>query len=74
MGIFHRKLLDSPGGKRCAVYARVSGHRQKTDGDLDRQLELLTRACRVRFKTGPMVFTDVGSGLNMRRISCTEII
>ncbi|MHA1663600.1 MAG: IS607 family transposase [Candidatus Thorarchaeota archaeon] len=67
LGLFQREVLDHPDKKRCAVYARVSGHRQKTDGDLDRQLKTLTTHCRRHFKTRPLVFTDIGSGLNMRR-------
>lgn len=67
LGVFHREALEHPTKKRCVVYARVSGHRQKTDGDLDRQLRTLTTHCRRLFKTRPLVFTDIGSGLNMRR-------
>ena len=67
LGVFHREALEHPEKKRCAVYARVSGHRQKTDGDLDRQLKILTTHCRHYFKTRPLVFTDIGSGLNMKR-------
>jgi putative resolvase len=64
----HRELIEGPPPKkRVAVYARVSGHRQKTDGDLDRQLKTLTKECRERFRSSPLVFTDIGSGLNMRR-------
>jgi putative resolvase len=67
LGIFQRETLEHPLNKRCAVYARVSGHRQKTDGDLDRQLKTLTTHCRRHFKTRPLVFIDIGSGLNMKR-------
>ncbi|MDF1540163.1 MAG: IS607 family transposase [Candidatus Thorarchaeota archaeon] len=67
LGLLHRNLIDHPTKKRCAIYARVSSHRQKRDGDLDRQLETLTKECRKRFRSSPMVFSDVGSGLNMRR-------
>ncbi|NHI84121.1 MAG: IS607 family transposase [Candidatus Thorarchaeota archaeon] len=67
LGLMHRDLIQQPSKKRCAIYARVSSHRQKTAGDLDRQLKLLTKECRKRFKTSPLVFSDIGSGLNMRR-------
>jgi putative resolvase len=53
--------------KACAIYVRVSGHRQKTDGDLSRQVERLTDLCMQTTNTHPQVFTDIGSGLNMRR-------
>jgi len=56
-----------PEQKTCAVYARVSGHRQKTDGDLARQTDELVSVYRHRFRSRPRVFTDFGSGLNMRR-------
>ncbi|TFG30350.1 IS607 family transposase [Candidatus Thorarchaeota archaeon] len=67
LGLFHREILESPKKKQCAVYARVSGHRQKTDGDLDRQLKVLITHCRLYSKIRPLVFTDIGSGLNMKR-------
>ncbi|MHA1881820.1 MAG: IS607 family transposase [Candidatus Thorarchaeota archaeon] len=55
------------------MYARVSSHRQKTAGDLDRQLKTLTIDCRKRFSTSPLVFSDIGSGLNMRRRGRTKL-
>ncbi len=67
LGIFHREVLEHPDRKRCAIYARVSGHRQKTDGDLDRQFKTLTTYCRQHYASRPLVFTDIGSGLNMKR-------
>ena len=45
LNIFQREALEYPTKKRLAVYARVSGHRQKTDGDLDHQLKALTAQC-----------------------------
>ncbi len=43
LGKMHRDLIEDPPQKRpIAIYARVSGHRQKTDGDIDRQLKTLT--------------------------------
>ncbi len=67
LGLMHRDLIEQPTKKRCAIYARVSSHRQKKAGDLDRQLKTLTKECRTRFKIRPLVFTDVGSGLSMLR-------
>lgn len=68
LGTMHRNLISGqlPQG-RVAIYARVSGHRQKTDGDLDRQLRTLTKECRKQYESSPLVFTDIGSGLNMKR-------
>ncbi len=67
LSIFQREVIEHPDRKQCAIYARVSGHRQKTDGDLDRQLKTLTTHCKHHFRTRPLVFTDIGSGLNMKR-------
>ena len=67
LGLFQRAVLEHPDKKRCAVYAWVSGHRQKTDGDLDRQLKELVDHCKHYYKARPLVFTDISSGLNMRR-------
>ena len=74
LGKLHRKLLEDPSRKRCAVYARVSGHHQKTNGDLDRQLKVLTQECRKHYRTSPLVFTDIGSGLNMRRRGLEKLL
>ena len=41
LGKMYRELIEDASRKRYAVYARVSGHRQKTDGDLDRQLKVI---------------------------------
>ena len=65
--VTEQKKHAIPEQKTHAVYARVSGHRQKTDGDLARQLDELVSVCRYRFGSRPRVFTDVGSGLHMRR-------
>lgn len=74
LALMHRRLIESPSQKtRCAIYARVSSHRQKRDGDLDRQLQTLTEECRKRIRTSPLVFSDVGSGLNMKRRGLTRL-
>ncbi|MHA1424230.1 MAG: IS607 family transposase [Candidatus Thorarchaeota archaeon] len=72
--VFHHEALEHPDKKRCAVYARVSGHRQKTDGDLDRQLKTLITHCRQHFKTRPLIFTDIGSGLNMKHRNLRRLL
>ncbi|MHA1882404.1 MAG: IS607 family transposase [Candidatus Thorarchaeota archaeon] len=74
LGFMHRELINDPSQKKkCAIYARVSSHRQKTAGDLDRQLKTLTIDCRKHFSTSPLVFSDIGSGLNMRRRGLTKL-
>ncbi|MDF1539618.1 MAG: IS607 family transposase [Candidatus Thorarchaeota archaeon] len=67
LGSMHRNLIERPSKQRCAIYARVSSHLQKYASDLDRQLKTLTNECRERFRSSPLVFTDVGFGLNMKR-------
>jgi len=67
LGKLHRKTIENPDRKRCTIYARVSGHKQKTDGDLDRQLQRLTSKCKELFNISPIVFSDIGSGLNLKR-------
>ncbi len=52
---------------RAAVYCRVSSHEQKVKGDLDRQVATATRHCAKAGLGKPVVFTDVGSGLNATR-------
>ncbi len=52
---------------RVAVYCRVSSHEQKAKGDLDRQVATATRYCAKAGFGKPVVFTDVGSGLNATR-------
>jgi predicted site-specific integrase-resolvase len=60
-----------PGG--TAVYARVSSRKQADQGDLQRQLERLTRWCAARGVV-PVAFTDVGSGLNPRRAGLQRLV
>jgi predicted site-specific integrase-resolvase len=45
----------------------VSSHEQKAKGDLDRQVATATRHCTKAGLGRPVVFTDVGSGLNTTR-------
>ena len=52
---------------RAAIYGRVSSSRQKTRGDLERQMEALRRHClEAGFKV-VSEYRDVGSGLNDKR-------
>jgi predicted site-specific integrase-resolvase len=74
------KALESQGSlvyddaRRDVVYAPVSTHKQKSRGDLDRQID----ACKVFASTvNPcdlLVLTDVGSGLNDRRKGVLKLI
>lgn len=49
---------------RAAIYARVSGSKQKTSGDLARQIETLTQYCTEKRYELTKIYEDVGSGLN----------
>jgi excisionase family DNA binding protein len=60
----HDEAAHSPS---TAVYCRVSSHEQKAKGDLDRQVATATRHCTKAGLGTPVVFTDVGSGLNATR-------
>lgn len=50
-----------------AIYARVSSHEQKKKGDLDRQVEQITKHFDQRLFEDIIVITDVSSGLNDNR-------
>lgn len=52
---------------RAVIYARVSSSKQKEQGDLDRQVELLKKYADERGYTVVDVITDVGSGLEEGR-------
>ena len=52
---------------RVALYARVSSHSQKENGDLDRQIERLRDYAHDHGWTVENTYTDVGSGLNEDR-------
>lgn len=56
---------DSASKKRDVIYARVSSHDQKSNGDLDRQIALLTK--HAKDANNLLVLSEVGSGLNDKR-------
>lgn len=55
------------GQGKTAVYCRVSSHEQKTKGDLERQVDVAREHCHLAGMAEPLVFTDVGSGLSVKR-------
>ena len=64
----HEAMLENGTEQgRAAVYCRVSSHEQKAKGDLDRQVATATRHCMKAGLGNPVVFTDIGSGLNATR-------
>jgi len=66
-----RELLRLSGDARptdyVALYARVSSHGQKENGDLDTQIERLRDYAHDHGWTVENIYTDVGSGLNEDR-------
>ena len=50
-----------------AIYARVSSHEQKQKGDLKRQIDVILDHCQQNKYKTPLVFQDIGSGLNTKR-------
>jgi Predicted site-specific integrase-resolvase len=64
---FNRFLGDKPKKTRAVIYARVSSHKQKEDGNLNRQVERLKAYCSARGYRVVDVVTDVASGLKEDR-------
>ncbi len=62
-----RFLGEKPGEIRAVIYARVSSHKQKKDGNLDRQAERLRAYCSARGYRVVDMITDTASGLNEDR-------
>ena len=51
----------------CAIYGRVSSHKQRKRGDLERQIALLKSYAYNNHYEVVKVYKDVGSGLNTNR-------
>jgi len=64
-----QRILSGVGQRevRAVIYARVSSHKQKEDGNLDRQVERLRSYCFAKGYKVVDVVTDVASGLNEDR-------
>ncbi|TFF89658.1 MAG: IS607 family transposase [Promethearchaeota archaeon] len=58
----------------CAIYARVSSHKQSKRGDLARQIELLKEFANQNNLKVSTIYKDVGSGLNMNRKGMWRLI
>jgi len=61
-----------PSEIRAVIYARVSSHKQKKDGNLDRQVERLRAYCSARGYRVVDVIADIASGLNEDRKGVAE--
>lgn len=64
----------TPSSHTCAIYGRVSSHKQHKRGDLDRQIQELKdyayHNCLEIYK----VYKDIGSGLNTKRKGLWRLI
>jgi len=56
-----------PNEVRAVIYARVSSHKQRKDGNLDRQVERLRNYCSAKGYKVVDIITDVASGLKEDR-------
>lgn len=73
-------FLDSKGlivndiseNKRDVIYARVSSHDQKKNGDLDRQAMFLID--KIDNLINPLILREVGSGLNDKRTQLQKLL
>jgi putative resolvase len=77
--LLNRKERDDIGGqkeleKNCAIYCRVSSHKQNKRGDLDRQVELLKNYAKLNDFKLIRTYKDVGSGLNTNRKGLWRLI
>lgn len=52
---------------KCAIYGRVSSHKQYKRGDLKHQIHILTDYARDHHLDIYKIYKDVGSGLNTKR-------
>ena len=70
-----RRILSSvkPNEVRAVIYARVSSHKQKKDGNLDRQVERLRSYCSAKGYRVIDVITDVASGLKEDRAGLQKL-
>lgn len=66
--LFFETKLD----KQDVIYARVSSHKQKTTGDLDRQVTYILS--KRQDLINPIVLSEVGSGLNDKRPKIQKLI
>ena len=61
-------------GIKCAVYGRVSSHKQKKRGDLEIQIKALETWCKNSNFHVSNIYKDLGSGLNTNRKALWRLI
>lgn len=67
-------LIDDGNSKKDIIYARVSTNKQKSRGDLDRQVSSIEKYVIYHNPNNLEVITDVGSGLNDKRKGMVKLI
>lgn len=67
-------LLYEDDNKIDLIYARVSTNNQKNRGDLDRQIEYITREIITKNPKNLKIFSEVGSGLNDNRKELKKLL
>ena len=73
-GVLYDDLDKDKNCKTSIVYARVSSHDQKRNGDLERQIKYITDyLCEKEIFTYT-VYSDVSSGLNSNRSGLNKVI
>ena len=71
----HKLLVDdSLSTKYDAIYARVSTHKQKERGDLERQIDTISRFAIDKNPKKLKIFSDVASGLNDNRKQLNKLL
>ena len=68
------KLLYEDDNKIDLIYARVSTNKQKNRGDLDRQVEYITKKIISMNPKNLKIFSEVGSGLNDNRKELKKVL
>jgi len=60
--------------KNCAIYTRISSHKQNKRGNLDRQIELLKDYANLNNLKLIRIYKDIGSSLNTNRKGLWHLI
>ena len=66
-------LGEKPREIRAVIYARVSSHKQRKDGNLDRQVERLRSYCSAKGYKVVDVVIDIASGLKENRTGLQKL-
>ena len=67
-------IIDDADTKKDIIYARVSTNKQKTRGDLDRQISMIEKYVIYQNPSNLEVITDVASGLNDKRKGIMKLL